>query len=255
MFSKFLNIKSFLPLLMLFLLVSCDQDEFVQDDFDYDGLVSDIENLTNRGYTADLAELDLDMENDLEMQRFRGKRKCFTFVFPVTLIYPNGDQLVIENKEDFRAAMKEWKENNPDSEERPVLEFPFEVMMRDSTLVTVENQEALDAVKEECFENRPSFPRFKLCFNPVFPLDIAFPDGSVETVEDHESLKVLMQAWKENNPDAEERPEIVFPIEIELPNGDIVEVANIDELKERLKDCVEKIKKQNKNKNKNKGDK
>lgn len=249
MIAKKLSWKWILPVFVMFVFVACEEEDGLNSaSFDYDALITDIENMTADEYTADLAELDLRGEEDTLIQRFRGKHKCFTFVFPVSIVFPDGSTLSVESAEDFRTAMREWKEANPDAESRPYIEMPFDVTMRDGTVVTVETEEDLEALKEECFENRPHIPRFKLCFDPVFPITVAYPDGTEVEVEDIESLKSLYREWKEANPDAENHPEIVFPIEIVTSDGETVSVESLDELKEKLKDCADQMKKRKKHK-------
>ena len=244
--KKLIGLKILIPFLVLFGIVSCNTDEYYPGDEYYDDLLSDIESLDIRGYTEDLAEMNLDEEWDGEMQRFRGKVRCFEFVFPITLIYPNGDTQEIADKEALREAMRTWKENNPDATERPVLSFPFDVVLKDGSTQTILTEEQLEALKEECHINRPPMPHFKLCFTPVFPITLSFPNGDTQEVLDMEALRTALHNWKLENPDATEKPVIVFPIEIELEDGTVVEVASFDELKEYLKDCVEKMKKKHK---------
>ena len=239
-------LKFLVPVFFLFALASCDTEDEWNSDASYDSLLEDIESLDLRGYTEDLAEMDLDEEWEPRMHHYRGKVKCFEFVFPVTLIYPDGIEVVVDDRESLREYIHQWKEENPDAVEKPEFAYPFDVILRDSTELTIADEAAFEALKEECHINRPPMPLFKLCFTPVFPITLAFPDGTTLEVGDVEAMKTALHDWKLANPDATEKPEIVFPISIEWEDGTIVEVASFDDLKEQLKDCVEKMKKKNK---------
>lgn len=260
MIFKKLNWKLFLPFVLLLAVTSCDtEDEFYSYDTDYDALLQDIDLLTRGEYTTDLAELDFRSEDEEMMHRFKGKRTCFKFVFPLTIVFPDGETLTVESDEAFRDAMHTWKEANPEAEDRPYIQMPFDVIVDDGTeegaVITIETEEQFQALHQDCFEKRPHLPKFRLCLDPVFPISIAFPDGTTQTVEDEDAFRTLMREWKEANPDAEVRPEIVFPIEVVNQEGTTIEVNDIEELKELLKDCVEKMKKHGKKKKGKPGDK
>lgn len=79
-----------------------------------------------------------------------GWKRCFSVVFPVTINFPDGTDATAASKEELRAAMKAWKENNPDSTERPELAFPITLELVDGTQVTVDSKEEIHALKEEC---------------------------------------------------------------------------------------------------------
>jgi hypothetical protein len=251
MFLKKLSKTLLVTTLMVLFMVSCEKDEYYLEDLDYAALNTEIESLTVDAYTADLAELDMRSEEDALMQRFKGKNKCFKFVFPLTLIYPDGTEIPVDNIQQFRELMHEWKIENSEADVKPVIKFPFDVELRDNSVQTIENEEQLLALQEECWQNRPNVPRFKFCFDPVFPLNIKYPDGEVVEVNDLQTLKTLFREWKEANPDAEVYPEIQFPIEIINSEGDTVFVQDFVELKEHLRDCLS----QKHNKGKKKGKK
>jgi len=82
----------------------------------------------------------------------RGDRrtKCFTLVFPVTLTFPDGTTADVNDKSEMKSTLREWKEANPDSEERPELTFPLNVELEDGTTQEVASQEEMDALKESC---------------------------------------------------------------------------------------------------------
>ncbi|NNE30083.1 MAG: hypothetical protein HKN16_10615 [Saprospiraceae bacterium] len=75
---------------------------------------------------------------------------CFRPVYPLTIELPSGILVTAQDKYQMRNILREWKENNPDSDQRPTLVFPMTVFMNDGTLVEVESKEALKELKEEC---------------------------------------------------------------------------------------------------------
>ncbi len=75
---------------------------------------------------------------------------CFKLVFPLSIAFPDGTTMEVEDRRDLRSTLREWKAANPDAEERPTLAFPITVEMEDGTQVSVESSEALQELKESC---------------------------------------------------------------------------------------------------------
>lgn len=164
------------------------------------------------------------------------RAKCFTPVFPITINFPDGSSEEVANQEEAHEARKAWKEANPDATERPTIAMPFDVMLKDSTVLTIENEEDLAALKESCDDGRGHGPHAR-CFTPVFPLTIEFPDGSSVEVADKDAAKAAVKEWKTANPGATERPSIAFPHDVELEDGTIVTVNSKEEVQALKESC------------------
>ncbi len=82
--------------------------------------------------------------------RFRGKGYCFKLVFPVKVEFPGGSVLEAAGRRALQSALRTWRLQNRDAEERPQLQFPLTVEMEDETQVEVESKEALQELKEGC---------------------------------------------------------------------------------------------------------
>lgn len=78
------------------------------------------------------------------------KRRCFRPVLPVTIAFPDGTTAEASTKEELKDLFKTWKEENPNATERPSLAFPYDVTFKDGSTTTVNSQDELDALKEEC---------------------------------------------------------------------------------------------------------
>lgn len=77
-------------------------------------------------------------------------RACFKPVFPFTLEFPDGTLATVTTPRELQQALREWKQANPDSHERPEFVFPITVKLRDGTEVVVNSAAELAALKEEC---------------------------------------------------------------------------------------------------------
>ena len=169
-----------------------------------------------------------------------GKRGCFEFVFPLTVVFPDATEVEVEDYEGLREAIQTWKTDNPDATERPTLAFPIEVVSQDGEVISVEDQESLMQLRRRCHRafghHRPGHGG-RHCFRLAFPLDVAFPDGTTATADTPRNLQQLLREWRRNNQDAEERPELVFPLTVEMQDGSTVEVESKEALQELKESC------------------
>jgi len=107
----------------------------------------------------------LTVTNDEEMRGAYGRcgsgrdddrdRECFELVYPVTYLMPDGSTITVENDEDWD-PIKDWYDANPESEERPTLEYPVDIVYETNEgdfTVTINNEEEMEAAKDECRDN------------------------------------------------------------------------------------------------------
>lgn len=163
--------------------------------------------------------------------------RCFELVFPVTLEFPNGNTLEVEDKEAYFKAVAKWRKSNPRERRAPKIAFPYEIMLKDGTMTTIENMEDLKDVLENCRPMRR--PHVKPCYKLVFPVTVKFPDDATQVVNNVEELKALLEAWRTENPTADGRPEIVFPYTVELPNGTQITLESLQDIRELIQACRE----------------
>jgi hypothetical protein len=162
---------------------------------------------------------------------------CYDLVFPVTLVYPDGTEAEAAGPMALRQLLRQWKQDNPDSDERPTLGFPIQVTLSaNDSLVTVNSQEELMALREDCAAGN-----FGPCFTINYPVTIALPDGTTAEADSPQAARQIFQDWRENNPGpptAGERPGFVFPIEVTLTEDDsVVSVESPEELRALWNDC------------------
>ncbi len=81
--------------------------------------------------------------------RFKCK-PCFNLVFPVSIEYPDGTTAEAADRKELKTLIREWKQANPGSDERPTLVFPIDVVMEDGSIVTVNSIEELKELRESC---------------------------------------------------------------------------------------------------------
>ena len=161
--------------------------------------------------------------------------ECMKPVFPFTLVFPDSTTQVVNDVEEMRMAISDWRAANPSVPGTTHIQFPYDVRLQDSTVVTVYSKEDVDAILSDCNVEPPYGP----CIRVVFPITLNYPDGTGEEIADMQSLRDAIEAWNAAHPDDTTRPEIAFPHEIILPNGSTVTVDNKEQLAQFLRSCRE----------------
>ena len=229
-----------------------------QDYYDYMGFAA--KKATGLGYEVDLAgvghrfgdrnEVYFDLEgrrldpNDYGRDKDGWDRdgydkkdwKCFNLVFPVTFDMPDGSTITVtSNDENGWTEIKAWYEANPDSEEKPALQYPVDIVYeKDETTVTINNDDEMRGAYRHCGGRDDD--RDRACFALVYPVTFIMPDGSAITVADREDWAEL-KAWYEANPDSEERPTLQYPVDITYRDGTTQTINNDEEMRIAKEDC------------------
>ena len=95
------------------------------------------------------------IENQQQMERLKkacehGRKPCFTMIYPITFTMPDGSEITGDSRKEIGTAFKAWYQANPGVEEKPALQFPVEVKMKDGSIVTINTQDEMHALKEDC---------------------------------------------------------------------------------------------------------
>jgi hypothetical protein len=204
------------------------EDEMLNENFDFS-----MEDVT---YSFAEMDQDQDLPDSPDATAEDGKPKCFTFVFPVEIMFPDSSVVTVNNREEFRNAVKTWRENNPDIQGRPMIVFPVDVTLKNGEVVTINSKEEFRKLIIKC-KKHFKHPRFKKCFKPEFPLTLVFPDETTLEVNSPQEMKDAIIEWRQNNPDAQGHPVIQFPFDVKLINGKTVTINNKEDLKRLLRKC------------------
>ena len=174
-----------------------------------------------------------------------GVRECFDLVFPVTYIMPDGSTYEISSEEDVAGweELKEWYDANPDSEERPELQYPVEIIYETeegNVTLMIFNEEEMIAAKEECREMwaedyDQDDEEERACYAFAYPIAYTMPDESTIEIssEEDESGWMSIREYYQANPSEEQEPALQFPVDIifETEQGDVtVTISSVEEL-------------------------
>ena len=228
MLNRIFKISTLFAFALVFVMTSCQKEN--------------LDELTTENFTQQTQEGSQDFQKGKGgNQGKRGGGKCFTPVFPITINFPDGSAETVADKEAAKAAKEAFKAANPDSEERPTIATPFDVELRDSSIVTITSEEDLAALRETCGGDRGGKGNRGgnrgNCFKPVFPITINFPDGTAATVADKAEAKAAKEAYKAANPDSEERPTIAMPFDVQLRDSSIVTITSEEDLAALRETC------------------
>lgn len=161
------------------------------------------------------------------------KRKCYRLVVPVTIDFPDGTSTEYATLADLKDGLKTWKQENPDATERPSIAYPYDVELKDGSIVTVNNEEEEQALLDTCGDHLMK----RRCFRPILPVTVSFPDGTSEEAETKEELRNLFKTWKQANPDATEHPTLAFPYEVTFKDGTTMTINNEADLETAKEAC------------------
>ena len=147
-----------------------------------------------------------------------GDETCFYIVYPVTYVMPDGSTIsVTSDEEDGWSDLKDWYEENEDSEDKPELQYPVDIVVETeegTSTVTINDEEEMASAKRECYDNwEDSYDQE--CFELVYPVTYLMPDGStISVTSNDEDGWSDLKGWYEENEDSEDKPELQYPVDI-----------------------------------------
>ena len=230
---------------------SDDEDDWIQLKSWYDANPNSEEKPTLQ-YPVDISfetrdgSITVTITNDEEMRnaylrcggRDDDNRECFELVLPVSFVMPDGSTITVENDSGW-VDLRSWYETNPDTEGRPELQYPVDILFDDET-VTINNAEEMNMVKRECWEYEDEG---RECFGLVYPVTFIMPDGSsIVVATDDENGWQEVKNWYDANPESEERPTLQYPVDIiyrTIDGDSTVTINNEEEMEAAKDDCRE----------------
>ncbi len=219
MFTKFFKLKCILPALCILIISSCQKDNldtYNESSVDY--------------YQLDLRE---------ELGDPDSTRRCFEWEYPVTLILAEGNEVEVNDKEEYLSVLKEWRDGHSNVFRHPKIKLPVNVILKNGETKTIERAIGLIKLLKRCAPCKPCRGQIiRSCFKPVFPIVVTFNDTMMVQYDTPEDLKQGIADWRAANPDSSGRPAFEFPYDVELQDGTVVTVYSDEDVKEIMKDCI-----------------
>ena len=172
-----------------------------------------------------------------------GHDKCYSVIFPVTIVFPDSTELEVFDREELITTIKNWKEANPDVDGKPSIQFPISVETSDGDTIVVESRDQAKELRKECRGNKghkscKNFNRFlnNKCFQVQLPIALIMEDGEIVEIAKRGDIAKLLKEWKKDRPD--EIPELVFPITVTVKETkeDVV-INNAEEFEALIEEC------------------
>lgn len=183
-------------------------------DFFENACVAECNGVTN------YEECEYDYDDDIDWN------KCFSFVYPVTLVFPNNSTQSVSTDDELLDAVEDWYDAHPNSDEDPTLQFPVDVILEaDGSTLAINDDDELEDLFDACDDYNAED-----CFTFVFPLEIMFPDSSIVAINSLDEGETIVEDWYDANPNVNEDVQLIYPIEVMLPDGTLKSINDEDEL-------------------------
>ena len=179
---------------------------------------------------------------DLKGRKLKSKRnsrkeeglKCFELIFPITFIMPDASSIIIEEDDDY-AMLRYWYANNLDTEVKPVLEYPVNIIYKDGNTEIVNNSGEMQSKKINCRDWDKEEKDWE-CFSIVYPITFNMPDGSIISMSGYDDWTDLKN-WYGQNSDIKEYPAINYPIQINYKDGSNKLINSDEEMSAAKQSC------------------
>ncbi len=82
------------------------------------------------------------------------EEECFNWIYPITFLMPDGSSMTLENEDGWH-ILSRWYEENGDSEQEPILQYPVDIIYETEEgeiTTTLNNSDELESFEEECSE-------------------------------------------------------------------------------------------------------
>ncbi|MBT8229244.1 MAG: hypothetical protein KJO50_03230, partial [Bacteroidia bacterium] len=106
MFKNLLKLNALVALFIVGFMTSCSDDD------------SDVQ----------VENYVIETTYELQKAHMIGRPGCFELVFPVTIEFPDATTAEVDSYENMKETIRAWKEANVDSEDRPQLVYPIDVI-------------------------------------------------------------------------------------------------------------------------------
>ncbi len=156
---------------------------------------------------------------------------CISLVLPFT-VNVNGLEIVVDSEDDLELIEDIFDEFENDDDLLEIL-FPITVILPDHSEFTIENEDALEDLAEQCDDDEDEDIE---CLDFEYPITVSTYDtinqtSSVIVLENDEDLYNLIEDL-----DEDELVGINFPITVILADSSTIEINNNHELEEIIED-------------------
>lgn len=225
-----MRLQFWLFLLIPLLFVACEQEAITPESTSEED--PDSPSVMNIMFTADGTTGGNGMDSTL--------LECFEFVYPLTVTLPDSSILTLNDEGDWQ-VIEVWYQNNPNSSVEPMLIYPLDIRVQDSTGIVTQtinsDQELMDVILACDYSDvEGDWEYHEACYTFVYPLTVTMPDGSPITLLDEDDWENV-EAWYDANPTEVNEPTLPFPLDLIDPDGNLLTVNDLYEMDAAFASC------------------
>ena len=170
-----------------------------------------------------------------------GKRGCFELVMPITIEFPDGTSVEVASMDEFKQAVRRWRQANPDVRGRAQIAFPIEVVTADGNVVTVDDAAEMQQLRRECWRQRIDDKRGERCFRLNYPLTIVYPNGTEVSYDTPRAMQQGLRRWRrsQDGQPTRVRPQVAFPVDVTLEDGTVLTIDSQEQMKRLKESCMD----------------
>ena len=162
----------------------------------------------------------------------RGDFKCFELILPMAFIMPDSTTIMVESEKSYM-DIKTWYTNNPNTKEKPNIQYPVNIIYKDGIIKTMNNEEEMRSIKGDCRKRDDN--KYWNCFKIEYPITFFTGDGTTISMEDTEDWSELKN-WHETNPNSK-KPALQYPVVISYRDGTAETINDDDEMRSAKENC------------------
>lgn len=191
------------------------------------------QSVANEDELCDLFEACIEAwEEEIDDDEEGIEELCFDFVYPITVVFPDGSENTVNTDEELEDAIFGWYDSNPNSDDDPTLVYPVQTTLEDGTSTTLNNDEDLESLLDMCDAGI-----FGDCFRINYPITLIFSDSTTKAVTSDQDLFETIEGWYEANPNDEGDIEVQYPFSVTLADGTVQEINSEEEFDELFIEC------------------
>ncbi len=173
--------------------------------------------------------------NDGSSDNILDNSSCTLLILPVTVLV-NGQEIQINSKDDLKFVERIFDED-VNEDDTVIIIFPVTVILADHTSLTINNEEELEAIIDQCTEGGDDDDIE--CIDFQYPLTFSLFNSNnqlfnTKVINNDQGLYEFLQALEQGD-----LVSPIFPITVVLSDGTVNTINNNDELEDIIENAID----------------
>ncbi len=166
-----------------------------------------------------------------------GQDDCFEFVYPLTLIFPDGSEYLVQNIGHGIRVIRNYIRKHPGQPFEPTIKFPYEIIYKkDGKHEVIKDESDEQAALQNC-QTTTNDPLIGECYDLIFPITVHLPGDGTKQANSQGEYDEIIKEWEKSNPNATDSPTFELPYSVRLKNGRIILIESYQDQQELNKRC------------------